>query len=851
MATNSLRGMSRLPKHDPRSRRNANRLANLADSLVGGVLSVNNDGQITLNVQSGTGLVADPNLRIDFANDPGLEVVDELNNTGLRVQDHDGLTRTSNGLEIFVQNPDSALTFDTASAGGFRLWRIHIYELQGVTTDTYPDTNLTNAGFAEWVLSNAEGNTESVGVTNLLPNNPNNIWANSNTQGNVEELVDGDLTGRASNAGWYSEWLENEGPQGNDGDPLTGDIWAAYDLGFGNAINPTWIGITGYPTANSSASYRSPKHMLLEASNDGVNWTTVWEKSDLDPFTDEELGDPTHMRWYSFAAPGGGATGKYIKVNVDPDTPIGKTSDGLTMVLGDGIETGTAGVSGTVGRWALDDGSGTIAEDDSVNGNDATLTGTFNGGGGSGWSTDFPSHLTTVSGSLDFAGTSNGVVIGQPSALDFTPGTDDWTVTAWVKHTNGSVASPGDWTTEGIVAKADDDTGQRTFYLFLDFQRMRVYVGGSEVPNQPLQTDLEDDLNLVIGDGQWHHFAVVVRQDSGTGDQLVSYYIDGLLVLDEEVHNATSTNSVDWTIGARRAGSGTNSGFDFECTNGLICDVRMYDSALDFDQITDIVNGTENGSISPIQLDLADSDSHLEFDSNGGLQVADDFVQNDGDTMTGPLTMDGTYIDLNETSAPSTPSAGTARIYQDSTSKLAKISEDGEPFAPLVGSHKLGIDTNSVTVSNTTTETDLASFTIAANRLNNDSAFRLDADLSDLDMVNNAVLTLRLYYGSTVVASVTITNNSGAAFTNYSGTVKGVLVADGATNAQKGFIRQFAGNGEFVGPSVRQTSTTGTGTGTAAEDSTTALTFKLTAQWAAANAGNSVTNPSAVVEHVQ
>jgi hypothetical protein len=611
------------------------------------VLTVDNDGKITLGVTSGTGLVADGStLAIDFTDYPGLEVVDDGSNTGLRVKVDDGLALSSSGLSVNVESPESALEFTSPSSGGYRFFRLHIKGQAKETTSGFPDTTFGYVGMAEWRLALSSGGAN-------LMTDTTKIWGSDVLASwSPSELLDGNL---AEGNGWVASWA-------GDGD----DEYVTYDFGAGNRANPSWLAITGYPSPNTSAAYRSAGWILLEGSNDGANWTTVYENTDLAAWTDTELADPRLLRWINIGS--GGETGTVVGVKVDSTSPLKKVTDGLTLKLGDGLETGAAVISGPVGRWALDETSGTNAPDSSTNSNDGTLEGSFAGGSGSGWDTDDPG-ISLVSGSLDFAGASNGVSLGEPAAIEFDFDADEFTIMCWYKH---HVASAG-----GIfLARANSST---IAFQFL-FQPVTfdpgVIVGGTNVTADYSDFDL-----LNPKDTNWHHMAVVNYNDSGT--LKFRLYLDGYLVSDDNTSGSTQLTGYDWMVGCRR--NTTNSDFQYGY-NGNICDVRFYDSALTGEQIGAIVGDNETDSVQPVQADLADTNPALEFDSSGGLRAK----------VTSPISRGSSGIGLNLASDPGLEDSSGLRVKIPADGGLARDSSGLSvvvgPGLEIDGSNQVTVD---------------------------------------------------------------------------------------------------------------------------------------------------------------
>lgn len=141
-----------------------------------------------------------------------------------------------------------------------------------------------------------------------------------------------------------------------------------------------------------------------------------------------------------------------------------------------------------------------------------------------------------------------------------------------------------------------------------------------------------------------------------------------------------------------------------------------------------------------------------------------------------------------------------------------------------------------VSVTNTTTETTLASFSVAAGTLGTNNLIEVTLLGTYLQNVSTSG-TLRLKYGATTVLTLAgILGANSAAAPGYRMTA--YLFAENATNAQVGVFEVI------VGPTNQAIWVTDVGN--AAEDSTVAKTLEVTFQWAAASASASLVQARAV-----
>jgi hypothetical protein len=144
-------------------------------------------------------------------------------------------------------------------------------------------------------------------------------------------------------------------------------------------------------------------------------------------------------------------------------------------------------------------------------------------------------------------------------------------------------------------------------------------------------------------------------------------------------------------------------------------------------------------------------------------------------------------------------------------------------------------DATGASCQNTTTETTLCTVSVPANTLSTGNAVRARCYFNQWKQnTDGDALTIRMYYGTTVVASFVFTHGA-ESVVEWDGYLEGILMASGATNTQEGQVEVF---GHPQGGGSQTSLLRVYGEGTAAEDSTGALTFKITAQWNQAGAGS-------------
>jgi len=213
------------------------------------------------------------------------------------------------------------------------------------------------------------------------------------------------------------------------------------------------------------------------------------------------------------------------------------------------LSLGSIASAELVAHWRLDETSGTIAADSSGNGLNGTL------GGDPQW------VAGKIGGALEFDG-DDYVDLGAPAVFDF--GTEDFTITAWIKMTA---------TTRGsIFAIGGDDGGGIRYTLAMgegNDNKLTLTMDNDVSKNQSMG-------DTVINDGVWHHVVGMIKGDvslvyvdgveDGTIDLPAGYDLSGVLQ-----HNAY--------IGAIKSNA-SNTLHAEKFMIGLIDDVRIYDTAL-------------------------------------------------------------------------------------------------------------------------------------------------------------------------------------------------------------------------------------------------------------------------------
>ena len=220
----------------------------------------------------------------------------------------------------------------------------------------------------------------------------------------------------------------------------------------------------------------------------------------------------------------------------------------------DSISVTVQSVDAPVGHWLLNELSGSIAQDESLQGNDGTLIG---------------SSLPVWTGSgLHFDWTaSQAVILGQPQSLNLAPADTDLSLLAWIRVDPGAEGT--------IISKAYGSLSNRQFQLYLYDNngdgRSSLYglIGGKSNNNASA---------AVIDDGQWHLVAVVHDADTMSSRM----YVDGQAQGGWKA-SGTATNSVDVMLGARRnTWYNTGIGWAFD---GEIGEAAIYARTLSDDDL--------------------------------------------------------------------------------------------------------------------------------------------------------------------------------------------------------------------------------------------------------------------------
>ncbi len=220
-----------------------------------------------------------------------------------------------------------------------------------------------------------------------------------------------------------------------------------------------------------------------------------------------------------------------------------------------------------IGRWALDETSGTVANDSSGNGNNGTVV-------NAAWSTS-----GKINGCLAFNGINSYVQISNCVSNDFS-------LTFWLKTTQSG--GSGSWwqgqgLLDGFVNAGTDDFGTSLNGNNLAF--------GTGKPDTTIVS------TAPVNDGAWHLCVATREQASGT----LQLYVDGNL-------SASGTGGTDWLtapLNLRFGSRQTGGNFFF----GNLDDVRIYNRALGSNEVTALFLDGASPAPAPTNL-IASADNN-------------------------------------------------------------------------------------------------------------------------------------------------------------------------------------------------------------------------------------------------
>lgn len=208
--------------------------------------------------------------------------------------------------------------------------------------------------------------------------------------------------------------------------------------------------------------------------------------------------------------------------------------------------------------YRLDEVAGTVATDASGNNNDGTVTGGAWAGG-------------QVDGAIEFNADGN---ISVPASA-FAAVDQQVTFAFWAY---GGDTQPAD---DSILYGVNAD-GDRVFNVHLSFSNGRVYWDAGEGGGYDRINKVADPL---VHKDSWHHWAFT--KNAGTG--IMNIYLDGEVWASGTGKTKSMAGVTSFTLGAHTSGS---SSYD-----GLLDDVRLFDTELTAAEVQDLFTVTSNGEL--------------------------------------------------------------------------------------------------------------------------------------------------------------------------------------------------------------------------------------------------------------
>jgi len=241
----------------------------------------------------------------------------------------------------------------------------------------------------------------------------------------------------------------------------------------------------------------------------------------------------------------------------------------------------SGGGSSPVGWWKLDDGSGLTAADSSGNGNDGTLINMA----GNEWTSGH------VGGALEFDGNNDYIDCGNDDSLNIT---DEITMSAWINMS--ARPAKDDWA--DIAFKV----GAYSLYLFGQKDTETVVAAYFVLDTGTIDTGKDGDIKLPLN--SWVHVAVTFDGTDAKG------YVNGELDFTKKEAGTIDTTTNPFTI----------VDTDGEYYEGFVDDVRVYNRALDGDEITALYNGEEPGGSG---VTVSGGAGYVKQSAAGGSGISD------------------------------------------------------------------------------------------------------------------------------------------------------------------------------------------------------------------------------------
>jgi hypothetical protein len=186
-------------------------------------------------------------------------------------------------------------------------------------------------------------------------------------------------------------------------------------------------------------------------------------------------------------------------------------------------------------------------------------------------------------------------------------------------------------------------------------------------------------------------------------------------------------------------------------------------------------------------------------------------------------------------------------ITTATTRTLTVPDKDGTiaTISDLSLSKKVHSFTSDTTVSNTTDETSIASFTLTGGSLSTNNVVKFKVYFDNFDLNSSHTATFNCKYGTTTVATCSWSQGS-VDPSNKNGYIEFVLFAAGSTSSQQGFVSVSThGAGDAAGTS------SSSGFGSSSESSTSDKTVDITVDFSAASSSTKITSIMGYAELIQ
>jgi M6 family metalloprotease-like protein len=516
----------------------------------------------------------------------------------------------------------------------------------------------TNCTFSENRAGNGAGGAVHIGSGSMTFINSvvwNNLW--------FKDVYVSQAAGTP--AAIFNHTTIDEGVTGIGGCPTCG-----VDQGGNTASDPQFVGgVSGTWTANAT-THGMGQTILTDANANGGQGFVENELVGkfLNPNTNGYLqslitsnGPNTIVVWGDFTAEG--TSGTTYQIN---DYRLG--------ALSPAIDAGEpAGAAMLAGYWRLDEGSGTMAFDNSGNGLDGTLIGP-------------PAWSAGITGSsLEFGPSLDYVEVPHDPVLNFSAG---FSVSFWINAPATQPGSPGTAPTVTIIDKSHSFPG--------------ATVSGWAVQARSAEPG---QISFVVGtntgfpeprvpgvlDNSWHHVALTVSVDPSL---TILGYVDGVLKTRFEDASTDLVNNTGSLLFGR---FWDTIGRQFE---GRLDEIQVYAGVLSSGEVQ-VLAGANDLSGAPRVVDIPWRNGSTPIVDMGAYerQVSDCNTNGVDDALD---IAGGTAEDCNTNGIVDSCEAGGVATLEDfyilvsssNSSGVFQYASDGTPLGKLVnsGGQSLGID---------------------------------------------------------------------------------------------------------------------------------------------------------------